>query len=185
MLVLEQSTANDTGISEGIHFGLTASDSVVADALTAFSSTLLTTAGRKKENVEVTLNVSDGRVLEMPVADLKQRLLSSQSAQSAANKGTDPLVITRAYAGILTFTLRQKSSAGGRLIANAAKAPELNMNGSVKLDASKVRSSSSAVSCAARFPSTLATDLGILLKAERANSLSNREAIHGQRARSD
>lgn len=137
MLVLEQSSANDTGITEGTHFSLIASDSAVANALSGFSSNLLSTAGRDNENVEVVLKVSDGRVLEMPVADLKQRLLSSQSAQSAANKGTDPVVITRAYSGILAFTLRQKSSAGARLIANAAKAPELNTNGSIKLDASK------------------------------------------------
>lgn len=137
MLVLEQSTANDTGIAEGSRFSLVASDSAVADALTGFASKLLTTAGRDKENVEVALRVSEGRVLELPVADLKQRLLSSQSAQSAANKGTDPVVITRAYSGVLTFTLRQKSSSGGRLIADAAKASELKMNGSVKLDASK------------------------------------------------
>jgi hypothetical protein len=137
MLVLEQSTANDNGITEGTHFTLVASDSIVADALSSFSSTVLSTAGRDKKDVEVALKVSDGRVLEMPVADLKRRLLSSQSAQSAANKGTDPVVISRAYSGILTFTLRQKSSAGARVIANVAKAPELNANGSVKLDASK------------------------------------------------
>jgi hypothetical protein len=72
----------------------------------------LTTAGRDKENVEVSLQISNGRVLEMAVPELKQRLLSSQSAQSAANKGSDPIVITRAYAGILTFILRQKGAQG-------------------------------------------------------------------------
>lgn len=137
MLVLEQSTANDTGITEGTVFSLVASDSAVANALSGFSSNVLSTAGRDKEDIDVILKVTDGKVLELPVADLKQRLLSSQSAQSAANKGTDPVVITRAYSGILTFTLHQKSAAGARVIADAAKAPELAANGSLKLDASK------------------------------------------------
>jgi hypothetical protein len=137
MLVLEQSTANDAGITEGADFTLVASDSAVANALSGFSSNVLSTAGRDKEDVDVVLKVSNGKVLELPVTDLKQRLLSSQSAQSAANKGTDPVVITRAYSGILTFTLSQKCSAGARLIADAAKAPELAANGSLKLDASK------------------------------------------------
>jgi hypothetical protein len=101
MLVLEPSTANETGLVEGDHFTLVSSDTVIADALTGFQSSPLTTAGRDKENVDVSLHISDGRVLEMAVPDLKQRLLSSQSAQSAANKGTDPIVITRAYTGIL------------------------------------------------------------------------------------
>jgi hypothetical protein len=122
---------------EGDHFTLVSSDTVIADALTGFQSSPLTTAGRDKENVDVSLQISDGRVLEMAVPELKQRLLSSQSAQSAANKGTDPIVITRAYTGILTFILRQKSDAGARLIADAAKSPELQTAGSIKVDASR------------------------------------------------
>lgn len=137
MLVLEPSTSSDTGIVEGDHFTLVSSDAVVADALSSFQSNLLTTAGRDKENLDVELHVSNGRVLEMAVPEIKQRLLSSQSAQSAANKGTDPIVITRAYVGTLAFILRQKSSAGARLIADVAKAPELATSGSVKMDASK------------------------------------------------
>jgi hypothetical protein len=137
MLVLEPSTSTDTGIVEGDHFTLASSDAVVADALSSFQSSLLTTAGRDKENLDVNLQVSNGRVLEMGVPQIKQRLLSSQSAQSAANKGTDPIVITRAYVGSLTFILRQRSAAGARLIANVAKAPEFATSGSVKLDASK------------------------------------------------
>lgn len=79
----------------------------------------------------------DVSLLEMAVPELKQRLLSSQSAQSAANKGTDPIVITRAYTGILTFILRQKSAAGARFIADAAKSPELQTAGSIKVDTSR------------------------------------------------
>ena len=137
MLVLEPSTADETGLVEGEHFTLVSSDAVVVDALTGLHSNPLITAGHDKENVDVALQVSNGRVLEMAVPELKQRLLSSQSAQSAANKGTDPIVITRAYAGILTFILRQKSSAGARLIADVAKSPELGAGGSIKVDASR------------------------------------------------
>jgi hypothetical protein len=46
------------------------SDTVIADALTGFQSPPLTTAGRDKENVDVSLQVSDGRVLEMAVPEL-------------------------------------------------------------------------------------------------------------------
>src|SRR5579863_2791112 len=137
MLVLETSSGDDSGIIAGDHFTLSASDAAVADALTGFQSNPLTTAGRDKENVELTLRINDGRVLEMAVADLKHKLLSSQSAQSAANKGVDPIVVTRAHVGVLTFTLRQKSDAGARLIAAAAKSPDLPANNTIKVDASK------------------------------------------------
>ncbi len=39
--------------------------------------------------------------------------------------------------GILTFILRQKSSAGAHLIANVANSPELAAEGSIKVDASR------------------------------------------------
>jgi len=64
MLVLESSTASLNGIVEGDRFNLTATDTAVADALSSFQSAALTAAGRDKENVDVSLHVSDGRVLK-------------------------------------------------------------------------------------------------------------------------
>lgn len=66
MLVLEPSTSSDTGIVEGDHFTLVTSDAVVAGALSSFQSDLLTTAGRDKENLDVALQVSNGRYWRWP-----------------------------------------------------------------------------------------------------------------------
>ena len=51
MLVLEESTANDQGIVQGTGFTLTASDSTLADAISSFRSSVLTTAARDRDNV--------------------------------------------------------------------------------------------------------------------------------------
>ncbi|MGC2741541.1 MAG: hypothetical protein WA672_00015 [Candidatus Angelobacter sp.] len=137
MLVLEESTANDAGIVEGAKFALTASDSTVADALTSFRSKILTTAAKDRDDVALSVEVADGRVLEMPVLLLKKKLLDSDSAKSAANHGTDPIVITRSYVGTLTFILKKKSTAGGQVLAQLAQSRDLPANGSVKIDANR------------------------------------------------
>jgi hypothetical protein len=138
LLVLEPSTANDTGFLEGQHFTLTASDSAVAGAAGSLDSTLLRSAARDSENVSLELTVNDGKVLELPVSELKRRLIDSESAKSAANKGVDPLVIDRAYVGTLEFVLRGKSDAGAKLLANIAKSKELAVSTTASLDASRL-----------------------------------------------
>lgn len=138
MLVLEQSTANDDGLATGEQFSLDASDSTLADAVASFRSDPLSTAAHDKDNVELRLEVKEGHVIEMPVSLLKKKLLDSDAAKSAANHGTDPIVITRSYVGTLIFVLRQKSAAGGQLLAKVAKSSDLPSNGSVSVDANRV-----------------------------------------------
>jgi hypothetical protein len=70
---------------------------------------------RNYQELDVELKISDAQVFEMKAGDLKRRLLGSEDAVSAANKGNDPLIITRAWSGI--FTLRLRTS--GKLDANA------------------------------------------------------------------
>jgi hypothetical protein len=135
MLVLEESSANEDGIIPGNRFVLTASDSTVANALSGFNSQLLRTMSHDKDDVSVELHVNNGQVLEMAVPTLKQKLLGSNAAQSAANKGTDPLIITRAYVGDLSFAIKKKSDAGAKLIAQAAKSPDLKSNSSLSISA--------------------------------------------------
>lgn len=138
MLVLEESTANDQGIVQGTSFTLTASDSTLADAVSSFRSSALTGAAHDKDDVGIEIEISGGQVLEMPVPDLKRKLLESDAAKSAANHGTDPLIITRSYVGILTFVLRQKSAAGAQLLAKASKSSDLASDASIKMDANRL-----------------------------------------------
>lgn len=138
MLVLEESTANDEGVATGEQFSLMAADSTLAEALGSFRSNLLSTAAQDKDNVALELEVTDGHVLEMPVSLLKKKLLDSDAAKSAANHGTDPIVVTRSYVGTMTFILRQRSAAGAQLLAKVAKSSDLPANGSVSLDANRV-----------------------------------------------
>ena len=58
MLVLEQSTSNDTGIAEGSRFSLVASDSAVADALTGFPATMNTCAPVTSRGIPAALTQS-------------------------------------------------------------------------------------------------------------------------------
>lgn len=137
LLVLEPSTANDSGFLEGQHFSLTSDDAAVADAAGSLDSNLIRSAAKDTENFSLELVVENGTVLELPVPDLKRRLLDSESAKSAANKGVDPLIIDRAYVGTLTFVLKRKSDTGAKLISDIEKSGALASSTVAKLDATR------------------------------------------------
>jgi hypothetical protein len=108
-LVLDRSDANNPDIHPGGTFQLSTDDAVAASALGSLSVPALQEAAENKQAITLELKIANGKVLEMDVPQLKHRLLESQAAGDAANKGTDPLVITRAYSGQLTFLLHRRS----------------------------------------------------------------------------
>jgi hypothetical protein len=109
LLVLDASDANNPDIRPGGTFHLSTDDAVAASALGSLSVPALREAAENKQAISLELRIENGKVLEMDVPQLKRRLLESQAARDAANKGTDPLVITRAYSGQIIFVLHRRS----------------------------------------------------------------------------
>ena len=99
----------------GVRFQLSTDDAIAASALGSLSVPVFREAAENKQAISLELRVENGKVLEMDGPQLKRRVLESQAARDAANKGTDPLIITRAYSGQLTFVLRQRSKESGEL----------------------------------------------------------------------
>lgn len=137
MFILNPVDANDQDVHAGGNFQLTADDQVAGNALGSLGVSWLNEAASSKQEIGLELQVTDGKVLEMDVTALKRRLLDSQEAQNAANKGTDPVIITRAYQGRLTYVLRRKGSDQGSVWN---KAPQANVNeGHFRIDASRAQ----------------------------------------------
>ena len=137
LFILNPADANDEDLHSGASFQLTADDDVTGSALGSLGVPWLNEAASSKQEVGLELQVSDGKILEMDVPALKKKLLGSQEAQSAANKGTDPIVITRAYMGKLTYLLKRKGSDQGSLWQ---KAPKSNQDSEhFRIDASRVQ----------------------------------------------
>jgi hypothetical protein len=137
LFILNPADANDEDLHTGGSFRLTAEDNVAGSALGSLGVPWLNEATSSKQEVGLELEVSDGNILEMDVPALKRKLLASQEAQSAANKGTDPIVITRAYVGKLTYVLKRTGSDHGHLWQ---KAPKSNQDSEhFHLDASRAQ----------------------------------------------
>ena len=115
LLVLDATDANNQDIHAGARFQLSTDDAIAASALGSLSVPVFREAAENKQAISLELRVENGKVLEMDGPQLKRRVLESQAARDAANKGTDPLIITRAYSGQLTFVLRQRSKESGEL----------------------------------------------------------------------
>ena len=124
LLVLDATDAGNPDIHSGANFQISTDDAVAASALGSLSVPVLREAAENKQSVSLELRIEKGKVLEMDGPRLKRRLLESQPARDAANKGTDPLVITRAYSGQLTFVLHRRTKERGefwdRLARSAA-----------------------------------------------------------------
>ncbi|MBB6144338.1 hypothetical protein HNQ77_002290 [Silvibacterium bohemicum] len=137
LFILNPADANDPDLHTGDSFQLTANDEVAGNALGSLGVPWLNEAASSKQEVGLELEVSDGKILEMDVPALKKKLLASQEAQSAANKGTDPIVITRSYVGKITYVLKRKGSDQGSLWQ---KAPKSNQDSEhFRIDASRTQ----------------------------------------------
>jgi hypothetical protein len=110
MFVLNPADANDSDLHAGSSFQLTTDDQVAGDAMGSLGVSWFGEASADKQEIGLELQITDGKVLEMDVPALKHKLMESQEAQNAANKGTDPIIITRAYQGRLTYVLKRKGS---------------------------------------------------------------------------
>jgi hypothetical protein len=135
LFILNPADANDADLHTGSDFQLRADDQVAGSALGSLGVPWLNEAASSKQEVGLELEVADGKILEMDVPALKRRLLASQEVQSAANKGTDPIVITRAYQGRLTYLLKRKGSDQGS-VWNKAGQSNLNTE-HFRIDASR------------------------------------------------
>ncbi|MGD0832692.1 MAG: hypothetical protein ABR907_17295 [Terracidiphilus sp.] len=137
LFILNPADANDSDLHTGSSFELTTDDQVAGSALGSLGVPWLNEAASSKHEVGLELQVTDGKILEMDVPALKRKLLASQEAQSAANKGTDPIVITRAYQGRLTYLLKRKGSDQGSVWNKAAQS---NLNTEhFRIDASRAQ----------------------------------------------
>ncbi len=137
LLVLDASDANTPDIHTGSTFQLTTDDAVAASALGSLSVPALRDAAESKQAIALELRITNGKVLEMDVPQLKQRLLASNAARNAANKGTDPLIITRAYSGQLTFVLHRRSTDAGELWSRVSRSAQTSSNDRVHIAADR------------------------------------------------
>ena len=92
LFILNPADANDADLHTGSSFQLTTDDQIAGSALGSLGVPWLSEAASSKQEIGLELQVTDGKILEMDVPALKRKLLASQEAQSAANKGTDPVV---------------------------------------------------------------------------------------------
>jgi hypothetical protein len=108
LFILNPADANDTDLHTGASFQLTTDDQITGSALGSLELPWLSEAASSKHEIGLELQTTDGKILEMMYRVLKRRLLASQEARSAANKGTDPVLLTRPYQGRLTLSAETK-----------------------------------------------------------------------------
>ena len=122
-LPLERVDANDTTLQRSAApFTLRLARLDDAAAQGGVSSGFFGEVLRHRRALDVDVRIDSATVLEVPVQDLKRRLLASDAVRSALDRGARPVVVTRAYEGIVTLTLRRRREASGEAWAAVSRA---------------------------------------------------------------
>lgn len=113
-LPLERVEANDPGLERRpAPFTLRLARFDDARAEGGVSSGLFGEVLRNRRVLDIDVSVDSAVVLEASVPELKRRLLDSEAVRSALDKGARPVVVTRAYEGRVTLTLRRRRDTSG------------------------------------------------------------------------
>lgn len=100
---------DDNRIISGDEFNVSG---VLSDTIAlagSLSSSILREALRNREDVVISVNITDGRILEMRIPDLKEVVAAQKYATQKRNVREKQLVINKAYEGIVEYIISKKS----------------------------------------------------------------------------
>lgn len=135
-LPLERTRVNDPALDTGPPFSLdadlgSAASGDVGGTFAPIFGFLLS----HNSSGTMTVHAENAHVIEMLGGDLKKRLLASAAAHSAADHGTDPFIVFRAYEGKVSFVLGRKQGTSANAWAKVqADAAQLHAGGELTSD---------------------------------------------------
>jgi hypothetical protein len=135
-LPLERTKSDDPALTKGPPFGLEADlgSSTGADAGATFAPIFGFFASHKSTG-NTKIRIEDAHLIEILGGDLHRRLLASDAARRAADRGVDPFVVFRAYDGMVSFTLARKQDTSANAWAKVkADAIDVHAGGSLASD---------------------------------------------------
>lgn len=133
---LERTSPADAALDRGVAFSLDADAATLAGGGGGGGiAGLFGLAASYRASTNATLNVAKGVVIDMLGPQLKTRLLASAAAKSAANRGHDPFIVSRAYEGSVTVTIGRKAGGSAEAWAKLkTSAAQANLNGEMQGD---------------------------------------------------
>ncbi|MFA0006422.1 hypothetical protein AB4422_23985, partial [Vibrio splendidus] len=87
----------DESILKGEYFNIEAIVNDMSNIQASGKNALLNSAFSNGEQLEVTLNIHDAYIAELPVGVLKERINSNELVQAAMKSKIDPIIVSRAY----------------------------------------------------------------------------------------
>ena len=135
-LPVERTRPDDPALTRGPAFGLDADlgSSSALEGGGAFAPIFGFLASHKASGT-TTVRITDAHLVEMLGSDLKKRLLASEGARSAADHGTDPYIVFRAYQGNVGFRVTRSTDTSASAWAKVkADAAEVDASGKVASD---------------------------------------------------
>lgn len=112
---------NDKSILKGERFAIEAVINDMSNVRATGQNTLLNSAFFNSEQLEVTLNIQEAFVAELPISVLKDRINTNDLVQSALEKSIEPIIVNRAYVGKVEYVIRALNEAGVKTLVGMAR----------------------------------------------------------------
>lgn len=135
-LPIARTTQDDQDLTMGPAFSLDAElgNSAEADGGATFAPLFGFLASHKSSGTAA-VHIAQAHTIEMLGGDLKRRLLASEPARKAADRGTDPYIVFRAYQGQVGFRLARAAGTEASAWAKVkADAVQVNVAGKLATD---------------------------------------------------
>ncbi|RZG07769.1 hypothetical protein EXT48_05430 [Pseudoalteromonas sp. CO348] len=120
-MVYSSGDADDESILRGEQFTIEAVVNDMSNVQAGGKSSLFNNAFSNDGQLEVTLNIKDAFIAELPIGALKEKIAKNVLAQAAMENNIEPIIVSRAYVGVVEYVVRALNESGVKTLVDMSK----------------------------------------------------------------
>jgi hypothetical protein len=120
-LIYTPGSMADENLLKGESFSINAVLDDMSQIYGATKNSFLTTAFSSNSHLEVTLNITDAYIAELPIKELKLRAIDNELVNEAIRKGNDPIIVSRSYVGKVEYVIQASDDIGVQALIEMSK----------------------------------------------------------------
>jgi hypothetical protein len=120
-LIYTPGSLTDENLLKGETFSIDAKLDDKSKVNGMIKNSLLSTAFDNNTHLEVSLNITNAYVTELPIKYLKERAEESELVADAIQKGNEPVIVSRSYVGKVEYIIRARDEIGIQTLIDMSK----------------------------------------------------------------
>lgn len=120
-MVYSTGDADDKSILKSEQFTIEAIVNDMSNIQAGGKNSLLSSAFSNDEQLEVTLNIKDAFIAELPISVLKEKIATNDLVQAAMKNNIEPIIVSRAYVGVVEYVVRALNESGIKTLVDMSR----------------------------------------------------------------